>query len=188
MAAGDVLGTGERDIALADVALALPPDDLARAFDFAGLARFCALLEARYGARGGRSVALRIGRAWLDAGLGGFGLLAGLSDPAFQALPAAERARLGLEALAVTFNRHSDQRCVIADEADHYLLIVHDSPMAWGRQAEAPVCHALAGLIQETLYRTSNNRSYYHVIEQSCRAAGGESCIFSISKKPMGKQ
>jgi predicted hydrocarbon binding protein len=189
LGAGDALGTAELNLVLAEAAItAMPPDDLARAFDFAGLAAFNAALEAIYGARGGRSVALRIGRAWYGAGLDSFGLLAGLADTTFFELPEVRRVHLSLEALAAVFNAHSDQRCKLTMDAARYYLTVEHSPMVWGRSLDAPACHALVGLIQEMLYRATDQQGYFHVVEQRCRAVAGEACVFAVNKTPMGKR
>ncbi len=61
----------------------LPPDDLAREFAFDRIAALNAALDEMYGARGGRGMALRAGRAWFAQGMKSFGALTGVGDPAF---------------------------------------------------------------------------------------------------------
>lgn len=142
-------------------------------------------LEDMYGARGGRGIALRIGRAAFSQGFKSFGMLAGMAHPAFAGLPLAKRTDMGVQAIAAVFTRFSDQATTVADEGDAYVFTVEYSPMAWGRTSERPVCHALAGIIQEGMRWAS--RSYeYHVHETTCRAAGGDACIFKVSKQPIG--
>lgn len=162
-----------------------PPDNLARQFDFVYMAALSQALEDVYGTRGGRGIALRIGRATFSKGFKSFGMLAGMAHPAFTVLPLDERVALGVQAVTAVFTRFSDQATTVADTGDAYLFTVENSPMAWGRSAERPVCHALAGIIQEGMRWAS--RSYeYHVQEIACRAAGGDACVFRVSKQPIG--
>ena len=164
----------------------LPPDNMARQFDFAWLAALSEALEERYGPRGGRGMALKIGRASFSRGFKRFGVLAGVRDPAFKALPLADRLDLGLRALASIFTNFSDQQTTLANADDNaYQFNVDISPMAWGRTADKPVCHALVGIIQECLRYTSNGYEY-HVHETTCSAMGSEMCVFNIHKQPIG--
>ena len=164
----------------------LPPDTLAREFDFAYLAALNVALEEMYGARGGRGLALRIGRSCFAQGMKTFGALAGVSDAAFKALPLESRCRLGLTALADIFSNFTDQKTTFSENDRNYELAVEVSPMAWGRTADKPVCHALVGILQECLRWVSNGHEYY-VTETECRAAGSESCVFTVNKKPIGQ-
>jgi len=162
-----------------------PPDNLARQFDFAYMAALSQALEDMYGTRGGRGIALRIGRATFSQGFKSFGMLAGMAHPAYAALPLEQRTDLGVRAMAAVFTRFSDQTTTVSDGGDAYLFTVENSPMAWGRTSERPVCHALAGIIQEGMRWAS--RSYeYHVQEIACRAAGADACTFKVSKNPIG--
>ncbi len=163
----------------------LPPDTLDRAFDFASIAALSVTLEEMYGARGGRGLALRIGRSCFAQGMKSFGALAGVSDKAFRALPLESRCRLGLTALADIFTNFSDQKSNFSENDRSYLFVVETSPMAWGRTADKPVCHALVGILQEGLRWVSNGLEFY-VTETECRAMGSESCVFSVNKKPIG--
>lgn len=163
-----------------------PPDTLSRQFDFAYMAALNQALEELYGPRGGRGMALRIGRATVSQGMKTFGALAGMADPAFQTLPHEKRVQVGLDALAAVFSRFSDQESLVQHQDKTYLFIVENSPMAWGRNAEKPVCHALVGIIQEVLsYATGGYE--FHVQEISCRAVGGEDCVFRVNKIPIGQ-
>jgi len=188
----EVLGTEGLDTVLGIAGLTtylgeLPPDNLERKFDFAYISAISAGLEEWYGARGGRGLALRIGRAWFAQGFSSFGAFAGLSDPAFQALPRASRTRIGLEALATIFSQRTDQQTSLTVQDAVYLVTVEVSPMAWGRQADRPVCHALGGLLQECLHRASGGYEYL-VHESACHAAGHDECVFVINHKPIGQK
>lgn len=164
----------------------LPPNNLERSFDFVYLAALSQALEDMYGARGGRGMALRIGRAAFARGLKNFGVMTGIADPAFQVLPIEQRIELGLDALTSIFNNFTDQASVLIDKDVVFEIITEYSPMAWGRSADRPVCHALVGIIQEGLRWTSDGYEF-HVQEVSCRAAGAEACVFRVNKTPIGQ-
>ncbi|MBC7810334.1 MAG: 4-vinyl reductase [Burkholderiales bacterium] len=168
-----------------------PANTMERGFDFAAMAALNHALEEMYGARGGRAIALRIGRAWVAQGLKGFGAMKGIADPAFRALPLDQRVQLGMVALATTFTQFSDQHSRLEESGPTdraYRFIVEPSPMAWGRTADRPVCHALVGALQETL-RWASNGYEFHAYETSCRAGSGDTdrCVFVVNKRPMGQ-
>jgi len=162
----------------------LPPDDLAKQFDFAYMAAISQALEDMYGPRGGRGIALRIGRATFSMGMKNFGVLAGMQDPAFKALPLEKRLNMGLKALAAVFNRFSDQRCIVVEQEDHYQFIVEISPMAWGRSIDQPVSHALVGIIQEGLRWASHGHEFL-VFELPRQAHEDEQYVFKVNKNPI---
>jgi len=164
----------------------MPPDTLAREFDFAWMASLNLALEEMYGPRGGRGLALRIGRSCFAQGMKSFGALAGVSDAAFKALPLDARCRLGLAALADIFTNFSDQKTTFSENDRSYQMVVEVSPMAWGRTADKPVCHALVGILQESLRWVSNGHEFY-VNETQCRATGSDTCVFTVNKKPIGQ-
>lgn len=162
-----------------------PPDNLARQFDFAYLSSLSQALEDVYGARGGRGIALKIGRATFSRGIKNFGMMAGMADPTFQALAMDKRTRLGLDALAAVFAKFSDQQSRVEARDDHYVFIAEVCPFSWGRVTDRPVCHALAGIIQESL-RWATHGFEFHVHEIACRATGNEHDIFKVHKNPIG--
>lgn len=161
-----------------------PPDNMERVVDFAALSAINLALDEMYGARGGRGMALRAGRAWLVKGMNSFGALSGINDPAFRALAVEERTRLGVAALAGVFTHFSDQRTQFEDASQTYRVQVDVSPTAWMRQSDRPVCHPLVGLLQETARWASNGRDYT-VRETHCRACGDDACVFVINKQPL---
>jgi len=163
----------------------MPPDNLAQQFDFAYLAAISQALEDMYGARGGRGIALRVGRATFSKGLKDFGAFAGMATPTFQALPLEKRAQIGVNALAAVFTNFSDQTTILQEEETVYTLLAESSPMAWGRTADRPVCHAITGIIQEGL-RWASRGYEFNVQEIACRAASNPNCIFRINKNPIG--
>jgi predicted hydrocarbon binding protein len=165
----------------------LPPDNLKREFDFASLSAMNQALEQMYGPRGGRGMSLRIGRAAFARGLKNFGVMRGLGDAAFRALPLEQRLDLGLQALASLFSHFTDQASSVAGENNSFLFRVEVSPFAWGRTSDKPVCHALIGVIQECLSWASNGYEF-HVWEINCRACGSDACTFRVNKTPIGEK
>lgn len=191
LAMEEVMGKSGLDALLSSAGLETyiqhpPPDNLSRQFDFAYMAAMYEALEELYGTKGGRGMALRIGRACFSLGLKDFGALAGVSDPAFQSLPLPDKTLLGLKALAYIFTHFSDQHSNVTDEGDAYHFIVEVSPFAWARVADRPVCHALSGIIQESL-RWVTKGYEFHVQEIACHATGSDQCVFKINKKPIGQ-
>ncbi len=165
----------------------LPPDNLAREFDFAYFAALCDALEEMYGTRGGRGMALSIGRAWFNRDLRDFGILAALSHPNFLALPPDHRVQIGLHALTRVLGTASDQRCTLLTQGETYRWIAHPSPMAWGRVSDKSVCHAFVGMLQGCLHYASGGYEF-HVYEQACGAVNSsEKCEFVINRKPIGQ-
>ena len=162
-----------------------PTNTLERTVDFAALSALNLALDEMYGARGGRGMALRAGRAWLVKGMNTFGALSGIGDPAFRALAVEERVRLGLRALASVFTHFSDQRSHLEETSQAFRFIVNNSPTAWMRETDKPVCHSLVGLLQETVRWAANGRDYA-VREVECQACGrSNSCIFLVNKHPL---
>jgi predicted hydrocarbon binding protein len=164
----------------------LPPDNLKRQFDFAFFAAINHALEEMYGVRGGRGMALRIGRSWFNRGFQDYGLLAGVAHPAFQALPGDKRVEMGLQALATVLTQAADQPHQFRTSAEGCHFVIHNSPMAWGRSSDKPVCHAWVGLLQGCLHYASGGFEY-HVYEQACSAVSNDDCVFVINRKPIGQ-
>lgn len=190
LAMDDVMGPNGLNVVLSLAGLDryignLPPDDLAKQFDFAYMASLNYALEEMYGIRGGRGMALRVGRASFSQGLRRFGALSGVAHPAFRNLPLEERCDLGLRALADIFTNFSDQASSVQISDNGYLFTVNTSPMAWGRISDKPVCHALVGILQECLRWVSNGHEFY-VHETACLACGDGHCEFKINNTPIG--
>ncbi len=164
----------------------LPPDTLERGYDFAYIAAISQALEGMYGKKGGRGFAMRVGQQAYAAGFSNTGAMRGLTDPAFSLLPRQKRVHLGLWALTGVLNGFTDQRFTLVEADDAFHLKASVTPMAWGRTAEKPVCHAHVGLMQACL-RSIGGGYEYVVQEIACHAAGAEACVFSVNKQPIGQ-
>ncbi len=140
-------------------------------------------LEQAYGPRGGRGLALRIGRTCFKYGLKEYGSMLGLTEMAFRLLPLSTKLRRGALLFADLFNKHTDQRVKVEETEDKILWHIERCPLCWQREAEEPVCHLAVGLLQESLYWLSGGK-VFNVEETACFARGDCICTISIDKTP----
>jgi len=163
----------------------LPPDNLERKFDFADFTAINWALEEMYGPRGGRGLALRVGRATFDDVLRNFGALAGVGDLAFRILPLSAKMRIGIPTMAKIFSQISDQYSTVVDSEDAFIYTIHRCPQCWNRTGlDKPVCFMGMGLLQAGL-RWISGGSEFKVHESQCMAMGDEKCVYTISKTPI---
>lgn len=178
----EVMGEYGLNETLALRSISRPSDSsLDRAYPYEKLAALNDSLDAMYGERGGRGMALRSGRSWFAGGMKEFGALRGIANPAFRVLSVSKRCRIALNAQAEIFTHFSDQPTRIEEVDNTFRVIVDHSPFAEGLEADRPVCHILVGLLQECMRWASNGRDYV-VRETQCVASGGANCIFVIQK------
>jgi predicted hydrocarbon binding protein len=161
-----------------------PPDNLDRAFDFSHFSMIIQALEEIYGKRGGRGLALRVGRTTFDDVLKDYGALAGVGDLTFRVLPIQMKISIGLKAMARIFSEKSDQISSIEELDDRYLYTIEQCPVCWGREEEHPVCFYMVGLLQEGLHWVSGGKEF-RINESKCIASGDEICEFTIYKQPI---
>lgn len=161
-----------------------PPAAPDRTFPFESISGLQAALEQAYGPRGGRGVAVRIGRACFGYGLRDYGSQLGITETAFRLLPLHTKMHVGANSFADLFNRHTDQ--VVRVEEDEAAIFWHIErcPLCWGRNAEEPACHLAVGLLQEALYWLSGGK-IFSVEETRCIACGDPSCTIRIDKQPI---
>jgi predicted hydrocarbon binding protein len=162
-----------------------PEDNLHKGFDFADVSLINQALEEMYGPRGGRGLALRVGRATFSDVLRNFGALAGVGDLAFKVLPLQAKIRIGAPAMAKIFSQMSDQITTVEEQEDVFLYTIHRCPVCWGRKdVDKPVCFIAVGLLQEGLKWVSGGNEF-RVNESKCIAMGNEVCEFVIQKNPI---
>lgn len=164
----------------------LPPDDLETGMDFADIAAFCEGLEAMYGTRGGRGIALRVGGEMFTLGIQRVGVLRGIDTPEFKGLPTSAQAQIALVGLAAVFNDITDQTSRVLVEDDRLRFVVNPCASAWERTSDKPVCHLMAGVIQMAL-RWATDGYQFAVYETACQATGADACVFLVNKKPIGR-
>jgi predicted hydrocarbon binding protein len=161
-----------------------PPNTQDRVFKFEELSGIQQALEEIYGPRGGRGLALRVGRACFKHGLREYGPVLGFTDLAFRLLPLEEKMRTGADIFAEIFNRFSDQRVVVDEDSEYFYWKIERCPVCWLRKTEAPVCHLAVGLLQEALYWVSGGK-FFNIEETECIAKGDPACRIVIEKKSL---
>lgn len=161
-----------------------PANNLELGFRFSELSTILQTLDDMYGVRGGRGLAMRAGRETWKYALKEFAPVLGIADLAFRTLPLGIKLKIGLDVFAQTFNRFSDQRVRIAEDTRVYLWIIERCPVCWQRTSPTPCCHLAVGLLEQSLDWVSRGRRFL-VKEETCIAAGDETCTISISKKPI---
>lgn len=154
------------------------------AFSFEVVSLLQRTLEQIYGPRGGRGLALRIGRACFKYGLREYGSVLGLTEMAFRLLPLSTKLHMGAQSFADLFNKHTDQRVRVEDQEQQIIWNIEHCPLCWERKAEEPVCHMAVGVLQESLYWLSGGR-IFNVEETACIARGDPACIMVIDKMPI---
>lgn len=162
----------------------LPPENMDKEFEFAHLSAFLAALEELYGARGGSTLALRLGQAVFTQGLKSYGALAGTSHPAFTALPSATRLGIGLPALVRALNQISDQQVSFKEDDQEYRVSFARCGCCWGRsEADKPLCSFNLGLLRAACKWLSGGLQFM-VSESECKAMGDSACVYAIPRRP----
>jgi bacteriochlorophyll 4-vinyl reductase len=161
-----------------------PPNDLKREFPFKDLSTISLATETMYGARGARGMEMRAGRYAFTLGLKEFGPLLGMADLALKLMPMTMKMKIALNATAQTFDRFSDQPTRVEERKGQFLYIIERCPNCWGRKSDRPVCFLAHGILEEAVSWVTGGHNF-RVEEIECRAAGAETCTFSIDKEPV---
>ena len=160
-----------------------PPSRPEREFPFETISQLQIALEQTYGPRGGRGLALRVGRACFKYGLKEYGSMLGLTEMAFRLLSLPTKLSTGTKSFANLFNNHTDQKVRVEEKEDKIFWHIERCPLCWERKADEPVCHLAVGLLQESLYWLSGGK-VFDVKEASCIAKGDETCTIVIDPIP----
>jgi len=161
-----------------------PPARADRTFSFETVSLLQSTLEQAYGPRGGRGLALRVGRATFKYGLKEYGSLLGLTEIAFRLLSLPTKLHTGAKAFGDLFNKHTDQKVHVEENDNQILWHIERCPLCWERKSEEPVCHLAVGLLQEALYWLSGGK-VFNVEEIACIAQGDSTCTIVIDKTPL---
>lgn len=160
-----------------------PPDGKERDFPFETVSLLQSALEQAYGPRGGRGLALRVGRACFKYGLREYGSMLGLTEMAFRLLSMPTKLSAGAKSFANLFNKHTDQKVRVEEKDNKIFWHIERCPLCWGRTTEEPVCHLAVGLIQESMYWLSGGK-VFDVKETACIAKGDAACTIEIDTLP----
>lgn len=161
-----------------------PPNNFAKAFDFAYLGAIGMAIETLYGIRGERAVGRQVGKTSFAGGLAEYGATVGVSDLAFKAIPLKIKLKIGLNAMAQTFSKFSDQVTEIEEMDDYFIYAIRLCPVCWGRSSESAVCYSAVSMVEAGLHWVSNGKSF-RIEEVACRAMGHEACLIHIYKEPL---
>ena len=147
-------------------------------------------LEVLYGPRGGKGVALRVGRASFKFFIRQFGEQMGLTKLDYRLLPTQPRLKVGLQAMAATFTSLYAGAVDIAEDEEAWFWQMKNCPWCISRtvptsdSTQQGACHYLVGMLQEFLAWASGGK-IYSVREVECTAEGQPGCIFRIEKLPL---
>jgi predicted hydrocarbon binding protein len=161
-----------------------PTTSSERTFSFETVSALQASLEKVYGPRGGRGVALRVGRSSFRYGLKEYGSMLGLTEMAFRLLPLPTKLHTGARVFADLFNKHSDQKVRVDESENKIYWIIEHCPLCWERKADEAICHLAVGVLQEALYWLSGGK-VFSVEETTCVARGDETCTIVIDQTPL---
>ena len=154
------------------------------AFSFETVSLLQSTLEQAYGPRGGRGLALRVGRACFKYGLKEYGSMLGLTEIAFRLLPLPTKLHTGAKTFADLFNKHTDQKVRVEEKDNKIFWHIERCPLCWERKAEEPICHLATGLLQEALYWVSGGK-IFNVEETACIARGDADCTIVMDQTPL---
>lgn len=185
----EVLGRGGllallKTIGLDHYTSGFPANNLDKKFPFEEISHLMHGIDLLYGPRGGRHMAVRIGRVAFGYGLYEFGQVLGIADLTIRLLPWSIKLNQGAQSFATLFNQFSDQIVRVEDTDEALYWHIERCPLCWGRHLSEPRCFVATGLLQEALIWLSGGKTFD--VEQSlCRAAGDPRCTFVIVKKPL---
>lgn len=161
-----------------------PPSTPDRTLSFQKISSLQSAFELVYGPRGGRGVALRVGRSSFKYGLKEYGSMLGLTEMAFRLLPLSTKLHNGAKTFAELFNKHTDQKVHVEEKENKILWHIECCPLCWERKTDEPVCHLAVGLLQEALYWVSGGKMF-NVEETACIACGDSVCTITIDQTPI---
>jgi bacteriochlorophyll 4-vinyl reductase len=141
-------------------------------------------LETLYGSQVGAGIAYRAGRVSFKYFLAVFGAKLGFSDLDFRLLPLNKRKMEGLFRISKEMFTAYGMESTIRDEKTWIAVEIQNCVECKGEKSLHPSCHFVAGFLQEYLAWMGGGR-FFAVQETTCRANGGSSCTFELSKQPL---
>ncbi len=164
-----------------------PPDEshISGDYSFDDYSKLNAALLSFLG-RGGRSVAMRIGRKAYKVGESQFNTaVGGAATAALRLLPESIRLLKGVELMKLAFDmmyRQPGTHIVfrVEDRGDRIAFIAETCGICAGKVSDEHMCQLFAGLLQEGVVSTFGKE---HAIQEvECRANGAPACVWEISK------
>lgn len=188
LALQDVLGANGSSAVLTTAKLphyvgTLPPADFEPGLTFSEIGRLFEALESIYGVQAGDRLAKQAGRESFKYWIEGFGGLVSFADVLLRFLPLSLRVRIGVEVVAEIINRYTDERLVLGESHEQYLVKVEACGLCAGRRTDIPACGYMQGTLDELLFWVSRGRRFT-IRETACIALGDPACVFAIDKVP----
>lgn len=160
-----------------------PPCNLDLGWSFQEMSDLSQALVDLHGPEGGSALALRVGHAWFHYAMKDMAAVLGIADLAFRLLPLSTKIRLGLQAMADTFNNTSDQIVHLEEEGDRFLYHVERCPFCWNRVSDVAICHSGLGILQAGVHWVTGGKEV-RIGEIGCLARGEPFCTYRIEKRP----
>jgi hypothetical protein len=161
----------------------LPPDNMESGVDFADFSMVIGALDVMYGPNGGRLLAFRAGMATFDESLKNIGEAVDVNDTEIVSLPIAEKARVGISLVGITFMQSTKNLPTIREDDEKFIYSVNNCPICWGRTTVEPSCHFFSGLLNGALKWVTRGVDF-QIIQIAAHSCGAKSCDFIIPKYP----
>lgn len=162
----------------------LPPSDTQRAFPFETVSQLHSALENVYGPQSAHGLALLIGRACFKYGMRQLSAPLGFDETSFRLLPHARKLQAATRAFTHLLQAESDVQISVEEHADKLLCRIEHCPLCHGRKSDAPSCHLVVGLLQESLGWLSGGKMF-NINETHCIALGDSTCTFEVDLNPI---
>ncbi len=125
----------------------LPPFDPEPGLSFEAVSELLTQLEHAYGPRGGRGIAMRVGRAAFKYGMREYGSEKGMSGSDFRSCRRVRRCvQAGRHWLTCSTRKPTSTSPSVKQDGK-LLWLIERCPVCWERQAGEPVCHLHGGII-----------------------------------------
>jgi predicted hydrocarbon binding protein len=164
-----------------------PPDNDEVVIPLQDVKLLCRSLLEMFGRKGCRNLELHIGRENVKRGLEKRPGIAKAMHIASLFVPETIKMRIGLEKVVenakkrYTSDRYTpDERVVLKEEKEYFLIIDRDSWESEDIIAPQPVCHIYAGTIAAVMEWITGHEHAVREIE--CRAMGHPADVFKIEK------
>ncbi len=160
-----------------------PPNDLEDCIPFEDYAAVVKAVEDFYGQRAAKASLIRVGRATFQYAMKEHPATLGLAGLALKVLPLNMQMKTVLNNVANGMTRDLHEPAHVEEQADYYIYVKEACGACQGRTSEKPVCFTTVGALLESLKWATGKA--FEVTETVCRAMGGPTCTFRISKTPM---
>jgi len=142
-------------------------------------------MEAHYGAKSVRGIAVCAGRSAFKYLLTQEGKEIGFDSDDFRFLPLRLKLKKGLMLLSAWFTQTFDTRIELEPAQKNWLLKVSEpAERAEKRFADENNCSFFIGLVQGFMTWVGGGK-YYRVVETQCRHQNAPYCCFQIDKTPL---